>query len=274
MTEAQALSSGPSRKIPWRRLWSGLSRTAIAFAPLLLLWALLAHLEVWPRRYFPAPADVAWEGVNLLRNGLLSLHVSASLQRLAVGAALAIFAGIAVGVLLGVNKRAYRFFLPLVSFFQSIAEIGWLPLIVIWLGYGFAPIVLVISYTVFFTVALNTMTGIRLVPRNLVHSVQTLGGTRRDILLSVLLPGALPSMVTGLRLGLGYGWRALIAAEILIGQTGLGFMIFDARQFQATERIVLGMIVMGTLWLLTDRLILKPIETETIERWGMVTKSR
>jgi NitT/TauT family transport system permease protein/taurine transport system permease protein len=266
-----------SKEIPTMgkgRSWIGFARTIVVFAPLLILWEVLTQAKVWPRIFFPSLGDVAQTFVDLIKNGILPLHVVASLNRLFISAAIAVTLGIGVGVLLGVNKWIYRFFFPLVSFFQAIAEIGWLPLVIIWLGFGFRTIIVVTCYTIFFTVAINTSVGIRRVPQHLINSVRTLGGRRRHVLFGVLLPGAMPSMVTGVRLGLGYGWRALIAAEILVGQAGLGFMIFDARKFQMTDRIVLGMIVIGTLWLVTDRFILRPIEGVTTERWGTVARAQ
>jgi NitT/TauT family transport system permease protein/taurine transport system permease protein len=190
-----------------------------------------------------------------------------------IGSVISIITGIGVGLVLGLNRWAFRFFFPLVNFFQSVAEIGWLPLFVIWFGFGLTTIVFVIFYTIFFAMVLNTMLGVQTVPQNLVNSLLTLGGKRRHIILEVLLPGALPNIVTGVRVGIGYGWRALIAAEMLVGETGLGFMIFDARKFNLTQRIILGMLMIGLLWLLTDRLILKPIEAKTVERWGTIVKA-
>jgi taurine transport system permease protein len=101
--------------------------------------------------------------------------------------------------------------------------------------------------------------------------VRTLGGSRRDVVLHVLIPGALPSIVTGLRLAIGFGWRALIAAEMIATSTGLGFLIYNASNFHQTDTILVGIIAIGLLWLVTDRLLLQPLERRTIERWGLVS---
>lgn len=91
-----------------------------------------------------------------------------------------------------------------------------------------------------------------------------------DVLLEAELPGALPNIVTGIRTGLGFAWRGLIAAEMIATNVGLGYMLFVARDFYRTEVIVLGMVIIGVLWLLIDRLLLAPLERRTIERWGLV----
>ena len=130
----------------------------------------------------------------------------------------------------------------------------------------------VIVYTVLFPVVLNTVLGVRSVPIELRRAALSLGASRPRILWEVVLPGALPNILTGLRNGLGYGWRALIAAEIIVGTSGIGFLMFDARRAGSVVEIVLGMIVLGLLWCAVDGWVLAPIERATGERWGMVTR--
>jgi NitT/TauT family transport system permease protein/taurine transport system permease protein len=125
---------------------------------------------------------------------------------------------------------------------------------------------------VLFPVVLNTVLGVRSVPIELHRAALSLGASRARILWEVVLPGALPNILTGLRNGLGYGWRALIAAEIIVGTSGIGFLMFDARRAGSVVEIVLGMIVLGLLWSAVDGWVLTPIERATGERWGMVTR--
>jgi NitT/TauT family transport system permease protein/taurine transport system permease protein len=124
--------------------------------------------------------------------------------------------------------------------------------------------------TVFFLVFFNTLVGVRTVPRIFVDAVRTLGGSRAHVILAVLIPGAMPSIVTGIRMSIGFGWRALIAAEMIATTTGLGFLIFNAQHFHQTDAILVGIITIGILWLITDRLVLQPFERWTIERWGLI----
>jgi taurine transport system permease protein len=130
----------------------------------------------------------------------------------------------------------------------------------------------IIVYTVLFPVVLNTVLGVRSVPVDMYRAAQCLGASRLRILWEVVLPGALPNIITGLRNGLGYGWRALIAAEMIVGTSGIGFMMFDARRAGSVVEILLGMIVLGLLWYVVDAWILAPIERATGERWGLVTR--
>jgi NitT/TauT family transport system permease protein/taurine transport system permease protein len=130
----------------------------------------------------------------------------------------------------------------------------------------------VIVYTVLFPVVLNTVLGVRSIPTDMHRAALSLGASRPSILWEVVIPGALPNIITGLRNGLGYGWRALIAAEMIVGTSGVGFLMFDARRAGSVVEIVLGMIVLGILWYVVDAWVLAPIERATGQRWGLVTR--
>lgn len=175
-----------------------------------------------------------------------------------------------LGIAMGVNRHVATFLTPLLRFFSVLAGIAWIPIATLWFGYGFGAIVFVIFNAVFFIVAYNTLLGVAAIPMRLRHAAASLGAGPGAMLFEVLLPGALPNIVTGIRTGLGFAWRGLIAAEMIATNVGLGYMLFVARDFYRTEVIVLGMIVIGAIWLLLDRLVLAPIERATIERWGLV----
>ncbi|MEY3104823.1 MAG: hypothetical protein RJA72_855, partial [Pseudomonadota bacterium] len=150
--------------------------------------------------------------------------------------------------------------------------IAWLPILLIWFGFGLTTMTFVIVYTVLFPVVLNTVLGIRSINPDLLRAARSLGASQARMIWEVVLPGALPNIMTGLRNGLGYGWRALIAAEIIVGTSGIGFLMFDARRAGSVVEIMLGMIVLGLLWYAVDAWILAPIERATGERWGMVSR--
>jgi taurine transport system permease protein len=249
-------------------------RAAIAFlAPLVvlvLLWAAVVQaFEVDPR-IFPGVLSVARAGLDSLRDGSLPMHAAASLTRVAVGTALAILISIPLGVAMGVSPAVSSFLAPLFRFFSVLAGIAWIPIATLWFGYGFGAITFVIFNAVFFVVTYNTLLGVASIPMPLRHAAASLGAGKWAMLIEVLLPGALPNIVTGIRTGLGFAWRGLIAAEMIATNVGLGYMLFVARDFYRTEVIVFGMIVIGLLWLLLDRLLLAPLERATIERWGLV----
>jgi NitT/TauT family transport system permease protein/taurine transport system permease protein len=130
----------------------------------------------------------------------------------------------------------------------------------------------IVIYSLIVPIIFNTMIGVRAIPENYALALRSLGASRLRLVTDVYLPGALPSIVVGLRLGMGYGWRALIAAEMLVRKGGLGDLIFGARTFGQIDRIIVGMIMIGCLYVIIDRLLVQPIENITVARWGMLRK--
>jgi NitT/TauT family transport system permease protein/taurine transport system permease protein len=262
--------SAPMPQFP--RLWAALKFIA-PLALLLVLWEVLIRAFGVDPRVFPDVESVARAGLESIRDGSLLNHAGASLGRVAVGTLLAIVVSIPLGVAMGVSPAVSSFLTPLFRFFSVLAGIAWIPIATLWFGYGFGAITFVIFNAVFFVVTYNTLLGVASIPLPLRHAAASLGASKWTMLTEVLLPGALPNIVTGIRTGLGFAWRGLIAAEMIATNVGLGYMLFLARDFYRTEVIVFGMVVIGTLWLLLDRLLLAPLERATIERWGMVRRA-
>ena len=244
----------------------------VPFIPLVFACGAVVEILVFPRVFLPGPDDVVRSFSELVYKGILPEYLQDSMVRLAVGAFWGIALGIPLGILIGVSQRAHTALWPLLLFFQAIGDIAWLPILVIWFGYGLTTMTFVIVYTVIFPVVLNTVLGVRSIPINMHRAALSLGASRTRVLWEVVLPGALPNIVTGLRNGLGYGWRALIAAEIIVGTSGIGFLMFDARRAGSVVEILLGMIILGILWYIVDSWILAPIERATGQRWGLVQR--
>jgi NitT/TauT family transport system permease protein/taurine transport system permease protein len=242
------------------------------FIPVIAAWWIITELQIFPRAFLPGPVEVVRSFGSLVYTGILPEYLQDSMVRLAVGAFWGIALGIPLGILVGLSPRARTALWPLLLFFQAIGDIAWLPILVIWFGYGLITITTVIVYTVIFPVVLNTVLGVRSIPIVMHRAALSLGASRTRMLWEVVLPGALPNIVTGLRNGLGYGWRALIATEIIVGTSGIGFLMFDARRAGSVVEILLGMIILGFLWYIVDSWILAPIERATGQRWGLVTR--
>ncbi len=248
-------------------------RGAAPFAVLLVAWTLVTRAGLVSALFLPPPSDVlraAWEQAL---DGSLWINVAASLGRVLLGVVFSVPLAVALGVVVGLNRRLAPVIEPIVGFFNALSGIAWLPLAITWFGLGWASVTFIMFNTIFFLVFFNTLVGVRTVPRLFEHAVRTMGGSRRHVILQVLIPGALPSIVTGLRLSIGFGWRALIAAEMIATSTGLGFLIYNASNFHQSDTILVGIITIGLLWLATDRLLLQPLERRTIERWGMVSSA-
>ncbi len=250
--------------IAWRAL------PALPFVLVLLAW-IVGWAVFHPNRATLPPVtdvvDVIWARVL---DGELIRHIAASLQRLFLGAVVGIVTGIVGGFIAGLYRGVSEFLNPLVVFFNAISGIVWLPLMIGWLGIGTALAVFLIWNTVFFIVFQNTVLGVQLVPEVLEQGVAALGGGRLECIRTVILPGALPYILTGIRSGLGFGWRALIAAELVGTPDGLGQMIFAAADYHRSDIIIAGCLIIGVIAIAIDRWLLSPIERRTIERWGLV----
>lgn len=247
------------------------ARGTLPFAALLVAWALLTGAGVVPALFLPPPGAVARTAWEMLGDGSLWINIGASLGRVLMGVVVSLPLAVGLGVVVGLNRWLAPVVEPIVGFFNALSGIAWLPLAITWFGLGWTSVTFIMFNTIFFLVFFNTLVGVRTVPKIFENAVLTLGGSRRHVIFHVLIPGALPSIVTGVRMSIGFGWRALIAAEMIATSTGLGFLIYNAANFHQTDAILVGILTIGALWLATDRLVLQPLERRTIERWGLVS---
>jgi taurine transport system permease protein len=247
-------------------------RTLFPFAVLAGVWELVVLIQLFPRHFFPPPSDVLAAGVQMALDGSLLLATRITIERLLEGASIGLGLGVLLAIAFAWLPRGWRYLRPSINYFEAMGEIGWLPVFVLWAGYGEPAIIATVAYTVVFPVLFSTLRAFHSAPASLMDSVRTLGGNRLDVLSNVLLPAAMPGIITGLRAGMGFAWRTVILAEFLIARRGLGVVIFAARTLSQVDVIMAGMIVIGILWLASDQLILKRLEARTVERWGTQTR--
>jgi ABC-type nitrate/sulfonate/bicarbonate transport system permease component len=251
------------------RLRRGLRGIAGVLA-LLTLWQASVKLVGLPSYFYPAPIDVARALADLVRKGILPAYLADSLARYAAGVACGTVIGVTLGVAIGLSRTVSRLLGPMLNFFYAIVEVAWIPIFVIWWGYGIKAILVALTYVVAFPMLFNTSVGVRAAPPVLINAVRSLGGSWTQVMREVILPAALPGIITGFRVGAGFAFRGLIFAEMIAAKTGIGYLIISSATNHATDRTVVGMIVMGALWLLIDNVYLKPFERATVERWGTV----
>jgi len=244
----------------------------LPFAALIALWwAIYASGDFSPQ-VLVSPLTVWQAFVHLVTYGVMAEYASTSLRMIGFAAMLSMVIGVPIGFAIGVNRYAAHALEGFLRFLQGISGIAWLPLAIIWFGFTHTTTLVIVIYTLIVPIIFNTMIGVRAIPESYMLALRSLGASRLRMVKDVYLPGALPSIVVGLRLGMGYGWRALIAAEMLVRKGGLGDLIFGARTFGQIDRIITGMIVIGCLYVIVDRLIVQPIENLTIARWGVLRK--
>jgi taurine transport system permease protein len=247
LTAGQRQQSWPKIKLGYAI--SERSVTLLTVAALLGLWWLLSALALVPPLFLPSPLAVLQKFKAVAIDGFVDAtlwqHAVTSVARVFAALLLALVSAIPVGVLIGLNRRARAVFDPLIEFYRPIPPLAYL--IVIWFGIGELSKVLLIYLAIFAPLAIATLHGVRRVDQNRLRAVQTLGASRWQLIRFVILPSALPDVLTGIRIGLGVGWSTLVAAELIAATRGLGFMIQSAAQFLVTDVVIMGILVIALI---------------------------
>ena len=244
----------------------------LPFVLILGAWALLPYVADYPSYMLPSIGTVLDYARESMLDGSLPRDVLASLARLLIGFVIGMALAIPLGLAIALNRYVADLFRPVLSFLQAIAGIAWVPLTIIWFGMGNGTVIFVIANTIFFAALYNTVIGVQSIPLALHRAVRSHGGRGVTLLANLILPGAMVQILLGIRTSVAYGWRALVASEMIAGSNGLGYMTMEAVQWQRTEKIILGMIVIGLLWVLMDRVVFTPIERRTVGRWGLLQR--
>lgn len=218
-----------------------------------LIWEMLSWR--FPPLFLPSPRLTLLAVGELWEDGTLIQSIGASLARIMVGWSLGLVVGIPVGIVMGYFAFVRRLLDPYVEFFRFIPPIAFVTLAVIWLGPGEASKVALIFYTTIFIVMLNTIAGVLSVSELRLRAAATLGAGRWQTLLTVIFPSTVPYMVTGARLAMGNSFLTIVSAEIVAAQVGLGSMIWTSRNYGKTEWVFVGIITLGLLGYICDRIV-------------------
>lgn len=243
------------------------------FLCITIIWELLAYLGVLSESLIPSPSRIAMAMFKKsVPEPILLTHLWRSFYRVLLGFGLGTFLGISLGILMGIEEIFYKAFFPIISFLISIPTLAWVPLLLIFFGIGDETVILAIFLGSFFPIVYNTVNGIRGVKKQQIWASRIMGANKVTVFFDVLLPGSMVSMVAGLRLAIGYSWRALVGAEMLAAGVswGIGHMIYAARAFTDVLTMFVGLVIIAIGGFLMDHLIMGPLERKTIEKWGMV----
>lgn len=223
---------------------------------LLVSWWLVTGRGWIDPLFLPSPQDVlqrAWSVATVgYVDATLWQHLGASLWRVGLALLAALFVAIPVGIAIGRHPVARGIFDPLIEFYRPVPPLAYLPLIVIWFGIGELAKVLLIYLAIFAPVAIATANGVRNVDPARLRAAQSLGASPSQLLRYVIVPGALPDILTGVRIGLGVGWSTLVASELVAATRGLGFMVQSAGQFLATDVVVVGIFAIAAVAFLLE----------------------
>ncbi len=217
---------------------------------LLAVWWLVTSLKLVTPLFLPTPAEVVTQLVAIIEDGYANAtlwqHVSASLLRISVSAALALALGIPVGLAMGLNRWAKGIFDPPIEFYWPLPPLAYLPLMIIWLGIGETSKIALLTLAMFAPICLSAQAGVRGVPLERVNAALSLGANQWQVFGAIMLPSALPEILTGLRIAVGVGWGTLVAAELIASTRGIGFMIMSASHFLATDVVFVGIAIIAT----------------------------
>ncbi|MDH4190860.1 MAG: ABC transporter permease [Betaproteobacteria bacterium] len=249
-----------------------LARSLLPFLVVGAVWELVARSGIFHARLFPRLEDVARTLVQLTLDGIIPHHAYETVYRLLTGFGLAAVFGVAIGIAMGRSRRAEDILLPLVSIGAPIPGLAYAPLFLLWFGLGDFGAIVLVGFVSAFPVILNSWAGVKAVKEIWLRAAQAMGADDRRLFRHVILPGALPYVLTGLRLGLAQAWRILVAVEMLAAVPwGLGWLIFGAREFLNTDVMLAGITVIGVIGLVLEKLVFERIENYTVVRWGMMT---
>jgi NitT/TauT family transport system permease protein len=269
----RAFTPAPGRARPSETSapWRVAARNAFPFLVVGALWEITAHFGLFPPRLFPPLETIAAAAVRLTVSGILLSDAAATLLRLLAGFALAAVAGVAAGIAMGRSRLAEDILLPLVSIGAPIPGVAYAPLFLLWFGLGNVSAVLLVGFVSTFPIVFNTWTGVKAVKEIWIRSATIMGADNRRLFRQVILPGALPYILTGLRLGMAQAWRILVVVELLAAvPVGLGWLIFGAREFLNTDVMLAGIVTIGLVGLALERLVFQRLERFTVVRWGMM----
>jgi len=230
-------------------------REGVLLAGLLVCWESLPRLGWVDPILLPPFSRVAGRLISLALSGDLVQHAVASLGRVLAGYGLALAAALPLGFFLGLSEPAEQYARLAVQLLRPLSPPAWIPLAILWFGIGNAPAIFIIFVGTFLTLLTGTIAAVRGVDRRLVQAARTLGCSRRGTVVRVVLPAALPELLTLIRLGLGLAWMCVMAAEMVAVSRGLGFLMLEARNLFRTDTVLAGMLTVGSLGLLLDGLL-------------------
>jgi len=264
MGDGHSMRTGSLR---WARIIRGIAGLLCTAAA----WEAFSRSGIFPQSIVPDLMSIGQSLWIMTLDGTIFIHIAYTLSRVVMGLTIACVVSIPVGVLMGRSWIAERFFKGPLSALMPIPSLAWVPIFILWFGVGNRTTILVVSYAAAFPMIYNTWVGVRAIRPIWIRSAVGMGADVRMIFWHVVMPGALPFILAGLRQSFGRAWIAVIGAELLAGTDyGLGRLIFEAKEWLSTD-VMLGAIgVIGLIGLLAEKAIFEVVDQRTIVRWGMV----
>ncbi len=219
---------------------------------ILMAWSLLTSFNIIPEYILPSPGDVFNSFLALMSTNELLVDTIATLSRVISGLVIAAVIAIPLGIIIGWSKKAEGISNLTIQILRPIPPLAWIPFAMLWFGLGFTSAVFIIFIGTFFPILLNTIDGVKRINKVLVESAYTLGASDSQILTNVVMPASLPSIFTGLRVGIGIGLMCTVAAEMIAVKSGLGYLIMQSMNLINTGGVIVGILMIGIIGFIMD----------------------
>ena len=251
------------------------TRGAITLVILALIYEATARSNVFPATLLPTLPRVATTLWSMILDGTMFEHAWHTVTRVMIGFALSVIVGLPLGILMGRFRAIEGFFLPLTSALMPIPSLAWVPVFILWFGIGDTVTILIVFYAATFPMMLNAWSGVRSVNPLWIRAAGSMGATEQKLFWKVIMPGASPFIITGMRQAFLRSWIAVIGAEMIAASDwGLGWVIFDAKEFLNADVMMASLIVIGAIGFLFERLVFGSLERSTVLRWGMMRATK
>jgi NitT/TauT family transport system permease protein len=252
-----------------------LRRAAVTLLAAAAAYEAIARSGVFPPALLPTLPAVARALVITVLDGTMLNHAFHTLYRVLAGFALAITVALPLGILMARFRAVENFFLPLASALMPIPSLAWVPVFILWFGLGDIVAILIVFYAATFPMLLNTWSGVRAVNPLWLRAAGAMGADERALFWKVMIPGAFPFIITGVRQAFLRSWIAVVGAEMIAASNwGLGWVIFDAKEFLNADVMLASLVVIGAIGFVFERLVFGSLERATVLRWGMVRAAK
>jgi NitT/TauT family transport system permease protein len=246
----------------------GLARKSSFYVLVIMIWEVASRVGLWPRFLFPAPSEVFQTLLHGFADRTFIFGILASLRRILLGYSISLVAGVLLGLGISRNKFIAETIGSLILGLQTLPSICWLPLALLWFGLNESAIVFVVVMGALLSITTATESGIKNAPPLLIKAGQNMGARGPRLLFEVIIPAALPSIITGMKQGWSFAWRSLMAGELLYGSVGLGNLLTVGRELNDMSQVLAIMLIIIVIGLCADYLVFTRLERGMRRRWG------
>ncbi len=240
----------------------------LIFVLIVILWKAACELQIWSSYILPPPEKVFKSFVRMIEDKTLFVNIYASMKRVFIGFILSSLIAIPLGIFFGIYKKIYVFFEPIFNFIRNTPPLALIPMLILWFGIGEKSKIIIIILASFFPIFTSTLKGIRNCDSKLIEVGRVFELSKLQIILDIIIPNAVLDIAVGLKLALGYSFRAIIGAELVAASSGLGYLISDGKEMSRTDVVLVGIIIIGILGIICDHIFSKVLKS--ISRGKMV----